>query len=80
MKIVDFLWGPRTIAVSWDAYLLVRLFVELRANDAPVKCISFKVSSTRIPRLLLNAPLSDLGYGWMLAVYSGWKSVDNYDT
>ena len=40
-------WGPRTIAVSWDSYLLVILLAELRANDARVKCISFKVSSTR---------------------------------
>jgi len=39
--------GPRTIAVSWNSYLLVSLLAELRANDAPVKCVSFKVSSTR---------------------------------
>ena len=38
--------GPRMI-VSWDSYLLVGLLAELRANDARVKCISFKVSSTR---------------------------------
>ena len=40
-------WGPRKIAVSWDSYLVVILLAELRANDALVKCISFKVSSTR---------------------------------
>ena len=39
-------WGPRMIAVSWDSYLLVILLAELRPNDARVKCISFKVSST----------------------------------
>jgi len=39
--------GPRTIAVSWNAYLLISQLAELRANDARVKCISFKVSSTR---------------------------------
>ena len=38
---------PRTIAVICDSYLLVGLLAELRANDARVKCISFKVSSTR---------------------------------
>ena len=39
--------GPRTIALSWDSYLLVGLLAELRANDdARVKCTSFKVSST----------------------------------
>ena len=37
--------GPRTVAVSWDSYLLVGLLAELRANDARVKCM--KVSSTR---------------------------------
>ena len=31
--------GPRTIAVSWDSYLLVGLLAELRADDARVKCI-----------------------------------------
>ena len=30
--------GPRTIAVSWNSYLLVGLLTELRANDAQVKC------------------------------------------
>jgi len=39
--------GPRTIPLSWGSYLLVGLLTELRANDARVKCISFKVSSTR---------------------------------
>jgi len=39
--------GPRTITVSWDSYLLVGLLAEMRANDARMKCISFKVSSTR---------------------------------
>ena len=39
--------GPRMLAVSWDSYLLIGLLAELRANDAQVKCISFKVSSTR---------------------------------
>jgi hypothetical protein len=38
--------GPRAIALSWDSYLLVSLLAELCA-DARVKCISFKVSSTR---------------------------------
>ena len=31
--------GPRTIAVSWDSYLLVVLLAELHANDARVKCM-----------------------------------------
>ena len=39
--------GPRTIAVSWDSYILVGLLAELRADDARVKCISFKVSSVQ---------------------------------
>jgi len=39
--------GPRTIAVRGDSYLLVGLLAELRVNDARVKCISFKVSSSR---------------------------------
>ena len=42
-----FACGPRTIAVSWEFYLLVCLLAELRANGARVKDISFKVSSTR---------------------------------
>ena len=35
----------------------------------------------RIPTLSLDAAHSDLGYGpYVSSVYSGWKSVDNYDT
>jgi len=34
---------PRTIALSWSAYLLVYLLAKLRAKIEWVKCISFKV-------------------------------------
>jgi len=33
-----------------------------------------------IPTLSLDAAHSDFATDQMLAVYSGWKSVDNYDT
>ena len=49
--------GPRTISVSWDSYLL-GLLAELRANDARVKCISIKVSTTRCGFLVFGSLLS----------------------